>query len=222
MKKALVFAVFVLFLCFSCGIDDIIYLEPPSRTWDPSGLADESKLYFEFTTSDAANTTNAAGYFKGFDIFYRIFEYESECIAAIASARSYNESYPSASAAYLSSSLSFRFLTYTGRDSSDRPLIGSAASDRQVRFRFSTYGSDSDIISINSLPLGRSLRQNGMDFQHIVRTDSDVKPGSTPSTVPFLHVAVFAAAYGTDNALRPMYSEITYIGYVKIPKPSGF
>ena len=73
MKKTILLIVFSC-IFFSCGIDGIVYLVPPIRVWDPSGLADDSQLYFEFTTSDSKNSSNAAGYFKGFDIFYRIYE----------------------------------------------------------------------------------------------------------------------------------------------------
>ena len=221
MKKTILLIVFSC-VFFSCGIDGIVYLVPPIRVWDPSGLADDSQLYFEFTTSDSKNSSNAARYFKGFDIFYRIYESKAECISAIRAAESYNVSYPSASAFYLLSSLSFKFLTHTGRDPSSRPFIHEAPSDRLVRFRFSSFAADHDDFFINSVRQGQSLRQNGKNFQHIKRDDFDVKAASSPLTDPSLYVAVFAAASGTDDSLSTIYSEITKLGYVIIQKPSEF
>ncbi|WP_024467326.1 hypothetical protein [Treponema pedis] len=214
MKKQFPILLCIL-LFFSCGIDDIIYLVSPTVIHDPSSHVDGEQKYFEFETSDKKNTEDALGYFKGFDIFYRIYENEADCVSAINSAYSYNDSNPSAAANYLLSSLSFSFLRSSV--SSPNPLISSATADRKVSFRLTDYSTHKAEILINGINFGNVLRANNKSFSSILRTDPDVKTSNSSSSD--LYVAVFTAAYGTDKYFKPFYSGIVKLGYVRIDKP---
>lgn len=221
MKK-IRWLLFVILLFSACGIDNIVYLDKPVLIHDPSELGDDSRLYFEFRTSDKNNTRDASGYFKGFDIFYRIYENKNSCATDISSAKTYNDSNPSNSANYLRNTLSFKFLTRVGKSVSSRPFIDGASYDRNIRFRLSSYASDTDSITIDGVNLGTVMRETSQTFRQINKKDIDVKSDSSASTNNYLYVAVFAAAYGTDNSFKPAYSEILFLGYVRINKPSDF
>ena len=216
MKKKIAFLA-LFFLFFSCGIDDILYLIPPRNQNDPSTHTDDSLKYFEFKTSDVDNTTNAAGYFRGFEIFYRIYENSSEGESEIAAANRYNDTNPSGAAEYLLSSLSFFSLKC--KDVNSIPLIEAGTVDRIVTFRLIPYASSSAVLSIDSTDLGDVLRTTDMPFTSINKGDKDVKSSNQPDSSGELLVAVFAAAYGTDSAFRKAYSGIVFLGKIKIPKP---
>ena len=53
-----------IFIFFSCGIDDIVYLEPPKLTHSPTGHTDPALMYFEFETSDKDNWAISQLFFK--------------------------------------------------------------------------------------------------------------------------------------------------------------
>lgn len=215
MKKTIVFLA-SFFLFFSCGIDNILYLAPPHRKNDPSNHTDDSLKYFEFKTSDEENTENAAGYFRGFEIFYRIYENFSDGESDIAAANRYNDSNPSGAVEYLLSSLSFFPLKC--KDITGIPLIQADTADRTVQFRLIPYASSSAVLTINSAVLGDVLRTTDMPFTSIHKGDKDIKSSQQPDSSGELLVAVFAAAYGMDSSFHKAYSELVFLGKIKIPK----
>lgn len=216
-KKLL--CLFSIFIFFSCGIDDIVYLEPPKLTHNPTGYHDETQMYFEFETSDKENLSAALGFFKGFEVYYRIYESETDCKNLIKNMVQYNESNPANSVNYLLSSYNYKLLTYQGHFYQDRPIVPASGSpvNRRVRFRIEALTSYPNVFSIDGTIQGKVLRQFGEDFTAAKRGDDDVQSSSNPSTNSF-YVAVFAATYGFDKSFRPLYSSLISLGYVQIKK----
>ena len=216
-KKLL--CLFSIFIFFSCGIDDIVYLEPPKLTHNPTGYHDETQMYFEFETSDKENLSAALGFFKGFEVYYRIYESETDCKNLIKNMVQYNESNPANSVNYLLSSYNYKLLTYQGHSSQDRPIVPASGSpvNRRVRFRIEALTSYPNVFSIDGTIQGKVLRQFGADFAAAKSGDDDVQSSSNPSTNSF-YVAVFAATYGFDKSFRPLYSNLISLGYVEITK----
>ena len=208
-----------IFIFFSCGIDDIVYLEPSKLTHNPTGYTDEAQMYFEFETSDKENLNAAQGFFKGFEVYYRIYESETDCKNLIKNMVQYNESNPANSVNYLLSSYNYKLLTYQGHSSQDRPIVPASGSpvNRRVRFRIEALTSYPNVFSIDGTIQGKVLRQFGADFAAAKSGDDDVQSSSNPSTNSF-YVAVFAATYGFDKSFRPLYSNLISLGYVKIKK----
>lgn len=208
-----------LFLFFSCGIDDIVYLEPPEWTHRPTGHSDENKMYFEFETSDKENLEAGLGDFKGFEVYYRIYESETDCKNLIESMVKYDESNPSSSASYLQDSYKYQRLTYQGHNNHDRPLVkaGESSKNRKVSFRLEPVFALTNDFFIEGSSYGKVLRQNGEDFLSVKKGDYDVQSSNNPSSDSF-YVAAFAAAYGFDKSFRPLYSSLVSLGYVKIKK----
>ena len=117
-----------IFIFFSCGIDDIVYLEPPKLIHSPSGHTDGAQRYFEFETSDTVNLNESAGYFKGFEIYYRIYGSETDCENVIKNMVQYAETNPANSVNYLLSSCNYRLLTYQGHSYQNRPIVPTLGS----------------------------------------------------------------------------------------------
>ena len=209
-----------IFIFFSCGIDDIVYLEPPKLTHSPTGHTDPALMYFEFETSDKDNWAISQLFFKGFEVYYRIYESETDCKNLIKNIVQYNESNPANSVNYLLSSYNYKLLTYQGHSYQDRPIVlapgASPANDRLVKFRLETVNSFSNDFDIAGTTQGKVLRQFG-EFTAAKHGDYDVQSSSNPSNDSF-YVAVFAATYGLDKSFRPLYSSLISLGYVKIKK----
>lgn len=208
-----------IFIFFSCGIDNIVYLEPPKLTHSPTGHTDEAQTYFEFETSDKKNW--GIGEFLGFEVYYRIYESETDCKNLIKNIVQYNESNPANSVNYLLSSYNYKLLTYQGHSYQDRPIVlapvASPTNDRLVKFRLETVNSLSNDFDIAGTTQGKVLRQFGEEFTAAKSGDYDVQSSSNPSNDSF-YVAVFAATYGYDISFKPIYSELVSLGYVKIKK----
>lgn len=207
------------FIFFSCGIDDIVYLEPPKLTHNPTGYIDEAQMYFEFETSDKENLNAALGFFKGFEVYYRIYESKTDCENLIKNMVQYNESNPANSVNYLLSSYNYKLLTYQGYSYQDRPIVPASGSpvNRRVRFRIEALTSYPNVFSIDGTIQGKVLRQFGEEFADAKSGDYDVQSSSNPSPDSF-YVAVFAATYGFDKSFRPLYSSLISLGYVQIKK----
>ena len=199
------------FIFFSCGIDDIVYLEPPKLTHNPTGYIDE--------TSDKENLNAALGFFKGFEVYYRIYESKTDCENLIKNMVQYNESNPANSVNYLLSSYNYKLLTHQGHSYQDRPIVPTSGSpvNRRVRFRIEALTSYPNVFSIDGTIQGKVLRQFGEEFADAKSGDYDVQSSSNPSPDSF-YVAVFAATYGFDKSFRPLYSSLISLGYVQIKK----
>lgn len=216
-KKLL--CLFSIFIFFSCGIDDIVYLEPPKLVHSPTGYHDAAHMYFEFETSDKKNW--GIGEFLGFEVYYRIYESETDCKNLIKNMVQYDESNPANSVNHLLSSYNYKLLTCHGHSYQDRPIVlapaASPVNDRLVKFRLEVIDSFSNYFEIPGLPPRKVLRQFGEDFTVVKRGDYDVQSSSNPSPDSF-YVAAFAATYGFDKSFRPLYSSLISLGYVKIKK----
>ena len=206
-----------IFIFFSCGIDNIVYLEPPKLIHSPTGHTDPALMYFEFETSDKKNW--GIGEFLGFEVYYRIYESETDCKNLIKNMVQYNESNPANSVNYLLSSYNYKLLTYQGHFYQDRPIVPASGSpvNRRVRFRIEALTSYPNVFSIDGTIQGKVLRQFGEEFTAAKHGDYDVQSSSNPSADSF-YVAVFAATYGYDISFKPIYSELVSLGYVEIKK----
>lgn len=206
-----------IFIFFSCGIDDIVYLEPPKLIHSPTGHPDPSLMYFEFETSDKNNL--GIGEFLGFEVYYRIYESETDCKNLIKNMVQYNESNPANAVNYLLSSYNYKLLTYQGHAYQDRPIVPASGSpvNRRVRFFVEALTSYPNDFSIDGTIQGKVLRQLTEDFTEVKSGNYDVQSSSNPSATSF-YVAAFAATYGLDKSFRPLYSSLISLGYVEIKK----
>lgn len=216
---------FVSMIMFSCGIEIVIFLEPPRRTHDTSYQDDPSARYCRFETADSWNIANAGGYFQGTEIYYRIYERESDCQSDKASIDKYNDDRPANAAQYLQDSKKYYRLTTS--TAARRPLINSASSNIDVRFRLQDYGADTAQLVTGGTPQGIPYRgieilasKRSFDRQNIAAEDEDVQKTSSSDRGDFWCVNFYAVSYGYDTAFRTLYSSLSPLGYIKINKDS--
>ncbi len=221
------FCIFVLTTA-ACGIENVIYLERPRRRYGTSYLNDLSKRYCEFATAGAWNTENAAGYFQGTEIYYRIYERESDCTSDISAISRYNDDNPANAATYLQDTKKYyRLIT---ADTSKRPLMPASISDTIVRFRLQDYGDTVDpaLLTVDSSSLGVPYRgleipvdKRSFEKQNIALEDTDVqKTSSTNESAEFWYVNFYAVSYGYDKSFRTLYSSLEPLGYIKMERNS--
>lgn len=217
------------FLIVSCGIENVIYLEPPKRTYENSDLDDLSKRYCRFTTADATNAALASDYFQGTEIYYRIYERESDCTADKSQIVQYNESSPSNAARYLQDTKKYLRLGMIDLNAGKRPLIGKSASNSEIRFRLQDYGlDDSATLTVNGAKLGIPCRdtrvlstKNRFEGENIDAADDDVQKASSSSSLTnFWYVNFYAVSYGYDKSFKTLFSELAPLGSIKVEKKS--
>ena len=176
-------ALFVLFA--ACGIEVYIYLEPVSTYINkPGSAADEALNYVAFVTSDIANYDSAEDYFKGFEIYYRIYNNITTLNSDVSAIDSYSEDTDTQALAYsyLISTKSYSRLTGSSR-LTGYPLIEASDSaspaNRAVYIRMynAVSGSYTAGIKVYTLASSQSDSENGTllyDYGSARRTISSV------------------------------------------------
>lgn len=216
--------------CAGCGVEKIIYLKAPRKINDTSHLDDKSKRYCEFETADSDNSLSVGNYFKGTEIYYRIYAYENACTSDVQAIYDYNQKNPSASARYLTDTKKYHYLTLNSIGANERPLLSAASSNRIIRFRLQDYdASDKAALTVRSggsgigSLVGIPLRSNIIpsvkrQFQGatIQKEDGDVEQSSSTSPHDFWYVNFYAVSYGWDDGFRNIYSALEPLGYIKI------
>jgi hypothetical protein len=217
----------------SCGLEVFLYLYPVSiRDFEPSET-DESKNSYQFRTSDEVNNDEAGAFFKGFEIYYKIYNNKSVLSSARGAINSYNSSNPALAQSYLVNDKQYNRL-YCGLRGMTSPLIPAAASNRIIRVRMNTYvdvGPGIYITDLYDVPietLGLPLRSNNEPlssekarflFDEIGEDDSDVVWSSWDDVnQKKVYVHAYVVAFGTDK-LKNLYSELCDLGFITIPEP---
>lgn len=214
--------VFLLLFAFSCGIEVFIYLYPVEfRSHTPS--ADPANNYFNFRTSDARNTSEAGAYFKGFEIYYRIYTDESEKDAKKAAINAYNKNNPSLAYNYLINTQKYRRMLTTDRTST--PVIEGSASNRMIAVRllpFDIYTAGLYIDEVlngvprRSVPEGISSPAALFDVDEVQFDDVDVTGTAFDHTPNTIYVHAYVLAYGYDESYKQLYSELFELGHITI------
>lgn len=204
--------IFFLSLFISCGLDDLVYLEPPHFERIQNS-EQESEQYIQFRTTD---TINLAGYYRGFEIFYRIYASTEDLSNDVSKIKSYNSSNPQAAARWLIDSKKYQKLR---RDDKITPIVLTDTDDRQVRVRLYDYGKEKAGLYVENLsPVAQVVRYNGKPFVILDKDnkDADVEQSENVPEEGYKHVAFFTATYGMDEKFVPIYSELLYLGFLAL------
>ena len=204
-----------------CGIDEYVYLYPVKNPHLPT--ADQANNYFSFETSDKKNTDEASGYFKGFEIYYRIYNSESIRDADVVAINNYNSDNPSSAYSYLINTKKYCRLSCMVRPS-DSPLIPESTANRIVVIGFgqSVKGNEISVAGSSSL-YGEPRRTNNgtndeekkFDFDEIDDGDSDYTYSSSGDS-DTVFIQAYVLAYGYDQSYKSIYSELCNLGCVTI------
>lgn len=213
----------LLALLFSCGLDVFIYLHPVTyRDFVPS--PDPLYNYFSFQTSDSRNHNDAADYFKGFEIYYRIYNNSGTAATDRSQINQYNEDNPYLAYNYIINTKNYRRLLTSERTST--PLITGATTNRQVTVRLVPYVDEVPSMYVDTTYLGVPRRNvdDGIysdaaifDFEEINDGDSDVSWSTWNDTNnKQLYVQAYVLAYGYDESYKQLYSELFYLGFITL------
>ena len=223
------FSLFILSACAfvsltSCGLDTFIYFYPVSQylVW-PSG--DELYNYFSFRTSDEKNGDNV--YFKGYEIYYRIYNNSSTRSSDVSAISTYNTNNPTTAYTYLIDTKKYVRMNAQTR-LSNYPLISASTTNQTVVIRFLNYGIYSAGITIDGTSYGLALRTiDNLSKDQAVYTFAYDEIQSSNSDVSYStwddaskkkwYVQAFVMAYGYDESYKVIYSAVFNIGYVTIP-----
>lgn len=218
-------------LLTSCGIQSFIYLEKPQRSGhDPSNITDLSARYCQFATADTQNLSAVGDYFRGTEIYYRIYERKNDCENDRSQINQYNDDNPFSAVQYLETTKRYYRLETT--TISTRPLIGRQSSSVTVRFRLQDYGTpvtDPVQLRVAGSPQGIPLRDSripnttntkrNFDRDDIAVGDADVQQASVSGGAEeYWCVNFYAVSYGYTDTFTTLYSALEYLGYIFIEK----
>jgi hypothetical protein len=207
----------------SCGLDTFIYFYPVSQylNW-PS--EDSAYNYFSFRTSDEKNGDNV--YFKGYEIYYRIYNNSSTRSSDVSSIATYNTNNPTTAYTYLIDTKKYVRMNAQTR-LSNYPLFSASTTNQTVVIRFLDYGIYSAGVTVDGANYGLALRtidnlskdQTAYTFTYdeIQSSDSDVSYSTwDDATQKKWYVQAFVMAYGYDESYKVIYSSVFNIGYITI------
>lgn len=212
----------------SCGLDTFYIIESPTNVIhkpDCSSI-DYSDNYFDFYTVDKEYDTVK---FLGTDVYYKIYKssarLNSEADDLITIANKSDSA--SAAAERMIQSYKFQPLRASGH-AADSVLIPTVESNQRVVIRLNTYtlypaqitidGGDNIGIPVRNLPTkpGFNFKSNVSDT--IPKSeDVDVNTSGTSTENNIWFVSMFAVAIGQDATYSPVYSNVLYLGSVRIP-----
>lgn len=220
----------------ACGLDTFYVIDTPAGTIhlpDYSSI-DYSESYFEFWTSDKEYDGVK---FLGTEVYYKIYKSSTEldravdvlCDTANNEETSYNSS------TKLIDTYGYKPLLadgYTG----DNILLPKSGSNQQVFIRLSDYldsyparitvdsqnihGAANLVKPVRNITTHYSFNFLDLPSDQLPQEDSTSNPDynySGTSDDEHLFVAMFAVSVAQDNTYARVYSNILYLGSVKIP-----
>lgn len=220
----------------SCGLDTVYYLEAPNNTVHKPDCdsIDQTDSYFEFWTVDK----NYDGLrFLGTEVYYKIYTDSSRLKSEAANLQSLSNSETSTSASAERMINTYGFKALQAEGYSDRSiLIPASGSNQRIYIRLSDYGTEwpakitvngNNIYGSSSLviPVRNISTRPSFNFQAIKLTqpdklpqsgDADLNTSGTATAADSWYISMFAVAVGQDSTYSHMYSNILYLGSVKI------
>lgn len=212
----------------SCGLDTFYVIESPTNVIhkpDCSSI-DYSDNYFDFYTVDKEYDTLK---FLGTDVYYKIYKsssrLNSEADDLITLANKSDST--TGAAERMIQSYKFQPLRASGH-AADSVLIPTVESNQRVVIRLNTYtlypaqitidGGDNIGIPVRNLPARPGFNFKSNDSDTIPKSeDVDVNTSGTSTDNNIWFVSMFAVAIGQDSTYSPVYSNVLYLGSVRIP-----
>ena len=234
-RKRIIFS-FILAGCLilfnlSCGLDTFYVVDAPSNAiHQPDCSSIEfSDNYFDFYTNDKEYDSIK---FHGTDVYYKIYKsserLKSEANSLISASNRDDSNTNNSAADSLIQNYKFQPLRAAGHD--ETVLIPTTGSNQRVTIRLSDYqgiylaqitvdgeniyDSDSRVIPVRNLPNRPSFNFTSVNLPK--SEDADVNTSGTSTADKEWYVSMFAVAVGQDATYSPVYSNILYLGSVKI------
>lgn len=165
-----------------CGIDDYIFLHPVEISLNnPSNSQELNTQYFLFRTKDEKNSSNDPVNFKGYEIYYRIYNSKITLNQDVAKISSTAEKSSGLIFNWLKDSMKYHRLSCV-TNTFTIPLVSSADEDREVYIRLINF--DDTVISrvlVGNLNISSPADQSEK-IPLLINTESDFgKPLRTES-----------------------------------------
>lgn len=196
----------------ACGLDTIIYLEPPQYLRNQAS-EQASEQYIEFNTSDSLNTP---AYCRGFEVFYKIYASKENLQSDVVNINSYNSSSPQNAARWLLETKHYHRLR-----SDTEPAVKATGTNRRIKIRLFNYGTkpeDKAGLYIDEINVGQVKRSNGADFEVLPAETSDadvsINASAAKTAGGYCYVAFFTATVGMDEHFTALYSQLLYLGFL--------
>lgn len=231
MRKIFLSSFIVLLSFLSCSIEDYIYFHEPTQLLHaPYSLEDALNSYVKLRLPDSENFANEPLYFKGYAIYYKIYNNENDKNSEISDIASYTKNYPTTAHNYVVNTKKYQRMDSSARVGNS-PLIPSDSNDRDLYIRLSHYekinpcvlvGQAGSIDTSNpTLVSGGSnfgipLRSKDgitnvsdstyrFEYDQIKPTDPDVR--FTSQNEPYTwYVQLYIFTYGLDTSYQSLYS----------------
>lgn len=234
--KKFAFSFFLLLCLFwlnsGCGLDVFVVIEPPHNVVNqPNDESSYESAYFEFWTNETGETE-----FRETAVYYKIYnslsalKSETSSLTTIAndSENSYN--------APTRLTVAYNYKTLRAKNLEDS-LIPYTGKNKKVYVRLSDYLGQEEYsaqIKIDNAVLTAENGAKKIPLRNVSSTatfnffgstaddklpnsdDEDVKYNSGAGENGVWYVAMFAVAVGQDTMYSPIYSNILYLGSVKI------
>lgn len=209
------------FFNLSCGLDNIEYYEEPIPLniayLSEDGIDNIALRTFSFSTNNVDN--NSSAYFKGTGVFYKIYNsYEKADSEGTAL-----KNLAANDISYSSANSMIKSYPYYYKPINDNSfLFGKETYNYEVSFDFTNPDGNYSIIRNNDLanPI-IPKRQNGQTFDF---TDKDNLPKEGDNDFDYVisisdegyYVQFFAVSVGLSQTLTEQYSNIVYLGCIKL------
>lgn len=209
----------------SCGIDDFAFLYPPeTRLHDPASSVDPANKFYEFVTPDEVNAAEADDFFKGFEIYYRIYSDNAVLSQDATSINDSNEKNPTQIINVLQGRGYKRMTRVSGSSMEGAPLIERSASNREILIRLTTEGAYLAEFTVDGTAQNTVKRSTSetswkaFDYAQIAAGDGDVNAPLTVIEPDAWYVQAYALTYGYDLSYRSLYSKALSLGVIVIAK----
>ncbi|HWR10921.1 MAG TPA: hypothetical protein VN445_03795 [Rectinemataceae bacterium] len=215
MKKKILYSVIICFLVLinsGCGLPTYLYLYSPSDFFKSS----ESQLALEHNISNYDSSEGSDQSFKGYEIYYRVYDSSTAAqsdIDSLVSMASNYEGYPDSFMTYATSSLDFVRLRSVS--SNESPVISiSNPSDSAVFYvnlndgaEWSLNDGDNSILSYLARSITSDFSTRGSFFtsSNYESGDDDYEGSDAPAAIYF---AFYTVAFGSDpETFETVYSD---------------
>ena len=219
----------LIFFNLSCGLDTFYVIDAPTNGVhkpDCSSI-DYSDNYFDFYTVDKEYESVK---FLGTDVYYKIYKSSARLNSEADDLISIANKSDSASAAAERMIQSYKFQTLRAEGhAGDSVLIPTVESNQRIVIRLNTYtslypaqitidGGENIGIPVRNLPTRPSFNFKSNNSDTLPKSeDVDVNTSGSSSESNVWFVSMFAVAMWQDSTYSPIYSNVLYLGSVRIP-----
>ena len=212
-----------------CGLDTFYVIDAPSVYHEPSyDRIEEYDKYFEFFTAEPSADSEYEGIkFIGTEVYYKIYDSTSKLNSEYSSINQTASSDSSANQAADRLIITYKYHTLRSKsDNGANILIPNNNQNRRVTIRLSNFedvyqadikiASSSIGIPVRNIPNNPEFSFKEISPDLLPKSDDEDFSSNVSDSVTDYYVAMFAVAVAQDSTYSHLYSNVVYLGSVKI------